>query len=231
LAKITYITDIFDSPLYKQFAEGSKRGGKSQFGWQAPYVLLDHAIEDYNNFNGTKWTRQNIFGSVADNDEHRSILDGALWSLVRNIPIYKEENPVIFQKDNHNIYTKLRLFNGLVDLCRFIELRIRHHEKPPKEVKTLGNLMYYVFEKETWFQKEIKPENKMPETALEFNNAIKKILLLKPPSKYVLLLWITRNYSVHVCDAEAPDFFDNIEAIFESIIGSFLFYLEYRKLL
>lgn len=228
-SKASYARDIFNSPLYKQFAEGSHRGGKSQFGGQAPYILLEDAIQEYNKLFGTHWARDDIFKSLTDNDEHRSIFDGALWTLIRNLLIYKEENPIIFKKDNHNIYTRLRLFNGLIDLCRFIELRMRYHEKPPPKVRTLGNLICYIFGKEAWFGKEVKPTYSEPQTALEFNNLVKQILKLKPPAKYVLLLWTTRNYSVHVCDADIPDFFENIEEIFRSILGSFLLYLILKK--
>lgn len=84
-------------------------------------------------------------------------MEGALWTIARNLPILKEEDGTIFKQGNNNIYTRLRLFNGLVDLCRFIELRIRQHEKPPKKVKTLGNLFHQVFGNKhlSWFEQDV----------------------------------------------------------------------------
>jgi hypothetical protein len=118
-----------------------------------------------------------------------------------------------------------------VDLCRFVELRMRHYEKPPKDVRTLGNLMNYIFGKETWFSNDVKPNYAEPQSPSDFDGAIKKLLQLKPPAKYVLLLWITRNYSVHICDVEAPAFFDNLDEVFRSIVECYLFYLRQKAIL
>jgi len=230
-SRSSYTRDIFNSPLYRQFAEGTHRLGKSQFGSKAPYVMLEDAIQEHNNIFGTHWTKDDIFRSIGDNDQHRSILDGALWALARNLPIYNEESPAIFKQNRHNIYTRLRLFNGLIDLCRFIELRIRYHEKPPTRVRTLGNLIHHVFENEAWFPKEVEPLYSEPQTATDFNDLIKRILKLKQPAKCILSLWVTRNYSVHVSDADLPDFFENVEKVFSSILGSFLFYLMMKKII
>lgn len=230
-SKTSYAHNIFKSQLYTQFAEGSQRGGKSQFGGQAPHIMLEDAITEFNKLFGTSWTKDDVFKSLSDNDEHRAILEGALWTLARNLPIYKEENPKIFDQDRHNIYTKLRLFNGLVDLCRFVELKMRHYEKPPQGVRTLGNLINHVFGKESWFSSDVRPNYAEPQTAQDFNNVIKGILQLKPPAKYVLLLWITRNYSVHICNVEAPDFFDNLGDIFQSIMGCYFFYQRLRGII
>lgn len=229
-SEFSYARDIFNSQLYRQFAEGTHRSGKSQFGSKAPYAMLEDAIKEHNDFFGTHHTKEDVFGSIGDNDQHRSILDGALWALARNLPIYNEESPFIFKQKCHNIYTRLRLFNGLIDLCRFIELRIRHHEKPPANVRTLGNLIYFLFENEVWFAKEVKPAYSEPQAATDFNNLMQRIFKLKPPAKCILSLWVTRNYSVHVSDADLPDFFENIAGVFNSIIGSFLFYLMVKKI-
>ena len=229
--KISYVHNIFQSPLYTQFAEGKQRNGTSQFGGPAPHVMLERAISDFNTTFKTSLTKDDVFHELANNDEHRAILEGALWTLARNLPILDEETAKIFQSKKHNIYTRLRLFNGLVDLCRFIELRMRYHEKPPKKVRTLGQLIQYIFSNETWFKKEVEPNYKKPQTAQEFNDFLKVTLQLSVPANDVLLLWVTRNYSVHICDVETPYFFDNFDKVFQSIVGSYLFYLRFRKIL
>ena len=128
----SYAYDAFQMKLYTQFANGESRGGMNQFGGTAPHVMLETAVKTYDAVASTRFTKEDIFGELKDSDEHRAILEGALWTISRNLPILEEEYENIFDKKQNNIYTRLRLFNGLVDLCRFTELRIRHHEKPPK---------------------------------------------------------------------------------------------------
>ena len=230
-SKTSYIHNIFQSPLYTQFAEGRQRKGTSQFGGPAPHVLLETAISDFNTTFKTSLTKDKVFHELKDNDEHRAVLEGALWTLARNLPLLDEETAKIFNSKKHNIYTRLRLFNGLVDLCRFIELRMRYHEKPPNKVRTLGQLIRYIFNNESWFKKEVERNYKKPQTAQEFDGFVKATIQLRAPANNVLLLWVTRNYSVHISDVETPYFFDNFVEVFQSIVGFYLFYLRFRKIL
>lgn len=230
-SKTSYVHNIFQSPLYIQFAEGKRRQGKSQFGGSAPHVIFDNAISAFNKAFKTSFTKDKIFHELKDNDEHRAVLEGALWTLARNLPILEEESEKIFHNRKQNIYTKLRIFNSLVDLCRFIELRIRHREKPPKKVKMLGQLIKYVFGKETWFTSEVEPNPKGAQTPQDFDDRVRKFLQLKAPARNILLLWVTRNYSVHVSNVETPYFFDNLIEVLQSIVGVYLFYLKFRKIL
>lgn len=230
--KISYVHGIFRSPLYTQFAEGKQRNGTSQFGGPAPHVMFEKAISDFNTKFKASLTKDDVFNELANNDdENRAILEGALWTLARNLPILDEETTKIFQSKKHNIYTRLRLFNGLVDLCRFIELAMRYHEKPPKRVRTLGRLIQHIFSRETWFKNEVEPNYREPQTAHEFDDFVKAALQLSVPANNILLLWVTRNYSVHISDVETPYFFDNFDKVFQSIVGSYLFYLRFRKIL
>jgi hypothetical protein len=223
--------NIFASPLYVQFAKGTNRGGISQFGRLAPWIMLEKALEKYNSIHQEKVDVSSIFKELEDSPEHRALFEGAIWTIHRNLCLLREENDRGIYKNDNNIYTRLRLFDGIVNLCRFIELRMRTHEKVPKRVKTLGNLIHYIFGKETWFSKEVEPNYTEPQTAKDFNDFIKVALKLKPPASNILLLWVTRNYSVHICDPNAPFFFKNIEQIFDEMVAVYVYYLRFRKLI
>jgi hypothetical protein len=228
--KASYTYDAFQMKLYTQFANGETRDGSSQFGGPAPHVLLETAVQAYNMLASAKFTKNSIFGELKDNDEHRAILEGALWTIARNLPILEEEHRTIFDKGQNNIYTRLRLFNGLVDLCRFIELRIRHHENPPREVKMLGQLFDYTFGNKslTWFNNDVKRNIRSPQTGTEFDDFLKNCHGLGFPSSNILQLWGTRNYSVHVCDPKTPYLFSNFARIFNDIIAAYIFYLQHK---
>ena len=232
--KTSDVHNIFQSPLYTQFAQGEKRNGTSQFGGPAPHIMLERAIHSFNKIFKTSLSKEDIFRELANDDDHRAMLEGALWILARNLPIFHEEAEKIFlsrKQKKHNIYTRIRLFNGLIDLCRFVELRMRHYEKPPKNVRTLGNLIHYTFDNETWFRKEVKPRYRRPKRGQEFDDFVKKTLRLKAPISNVLFLWVTRNYFVHIGDVETPYFFENLDKVFQSIVGCYLFYLRLRSIL
>ena len=226
----SYTCDSFNMKLYTQFANGETRGGASQFGGLAPHVILENAVKAYNTITKASFTKDNIFEELKDTDEHRAILEGALWTISRNLPILEEERATIFDKNLNNIYTRLRLFNGLVDLCRFIELRIKHHENPPKKVKMLGQLFEHTFGKKglTWFDKDVLSNINYPQTGAEFDDFLKKCHGLSFPASNILQLWGTRNYSVHVCDPETPYLFSNFTKIFNDIIAAYIFYLQYK---
>jgi hypothetical protein len=226
--KGSYACDAFQMKLYTQFANGGTRGGSSQFGGPAPHILLENAVQAYNTLATTKFTRDNIFEELKDSDEHRAILEGALWTIARNLPILEEEYRTIFDKKQNNIYTRLRLFNGLVDLCRFIELRIRHYENPPKEVKMLGQLFNHTFGKKglTWFEEDVLKNIDSPQTGVEFDDFLKKCHGIVFPASSILQLWGTRNYSVHVCDPETPYLFRNFSRVFNDIVAAYVFYLQ-----
>jgi hypothetical protein len=230
---VSYAYDIFQMKLYTQFANGEQRGGLSQFGGPAPHVMLENAINEYNGACSAKLKKDDLFNELRGSDEHRAIFEGALWTIARNLPILKEESGTIFKQNQNNIYTRLRLFNGLVDLCRFVEIRIRHYEKPLKNVKTLGDLLKYVFGNKSlpWFDKEVKSNIKGPQTGKEFDDFVKNCYTLGFPARSILLLWGTRNYSVHVCDPETPYLFSNFEKVFCDIMASYLFYLQFKGII
>jgi hypothetical protein len=222
---------IFASPLYEQFAKGTNRGGISQFGRTAPWIMLEKALEKYNVIYKEKVNVSSVFKELEDSPEHRALFEGAIWTIHRNLCLLREENDrEIYQNDN-NVFTRLRLFDGIVNLCRFIELRMRTHEKPPKEVRTLGNLIHYIFDKQSWFASEVKPNYAEPQTAKDFNDLVETTLKLNAPARSVLLLWLTRNYSVHICDPNAPSFFEKIDQIFDELIALYVYYLKSKKLM
>jgi hypothetical protein len=227
---VSYAYDIFQMKLYTQFANGEQRSGLSQFGGLAPHIMLENAVKEYNDACSAKLKKDYIFNELKGSDEHRAILEGSLWTIARNLPLLTEENRTIFPPNTHNIYTRLRLFNGLVDLCRFIELRIRHHEKPPKNVRTLGDLLNHIFKGKSlsWFDKDVKSNIKTPQTGADFDDFVKSCLKLGFKARSILLLWGTRNYSVHVCDPETPYVFNNFEKIFNAIVGAYTFYLQFK---
>ena len=228
--KGSYAYDAFQMGLYKQFANGETRGGLSQFGGPAPHVMLETAVQAFNSIASTKFTKDYIFDELKDSDEHRAILEGSLWTMARNLPILNEEYATIFDKKQNNIYTRLRLFNGLVDLCRFIEMRIRHYEKPPKDVSMLGRLMKHTFGKKgiVWFDKEVLRNIELPQTGKEFDDFLIKCHGLSFPAASILQLWGTRNYSVHVCDPDTPYLFSNFNKVFNDIVAAYVFYLQYK---
>jgi hypothetical protein len=216
--------------LYTQFANGEQRGGLSQFGGSAPHVMLENAVKEYNVACSAKLEKDDLFNELRGSDKHRAILEGSLWTIARNLPLLDEENGTIFPPDTHNIYTRLRLFNGLVDLCRFIELRIRHYENPQKNVKTLGDLLKHIFESKSlaWFDTDVKNNIKTPQTGPEFDDFVKNCFKLGFKPRSILLLWGTRNYSVHVCDPETPYVFNHFEKVFNAIVGAYTFYLQFK---
>lgn len=230
---VSYAYDVFQMKLYTQFAHGEQRGGMSQFGGQAPHVMLENAINEYNNLCSTNLKKDDIFKELRDSDEHRAILEGALWTIARNHPLLNEESGTIFPQGKHNIYTRLRLFNGLVDLCRFIELRMRHHEKSPKNIKTLGDLLQHIFEKKSlsWFDRDVKNNLGHPQTGQEFDDFVEQSLKFGFPTRNILLLWGTRNYAVHICDPETPYFFNNFEEVFRAIVAAYPFYLQFKGII
>jgi len=149
-----------------------------------------------------------------------------------NLALIREENERDIYQHQNNIYTRLRLFDGIASLCRFIELRMRNYEKgiPPKT--TLGQLLQnYVFKGEAWFKAEVTDKNTRRKQQ-EFDNLIADVLKnYKRPSRSLLLLWVIRNYSANICNPESSIFFENLEEIFDDIIIAYIFYLKYRKIL
>ena len=226
---------MFASDLYMQFAKGTNREGKSQFGRLAPWIMLKKAIRKYNSDcrTGNRVKIDDLFKELEASPEHRALLEGSLWVIHRNIVLLREENErQIYFKDN-NVYTRLRLFDGIASLCRFIELRMRNYEKgiPPKT--TLGPLLKdFIFKGQTWFKTDVSNKNTAPQTSADFDKLIENILKNeKIPHRSLLFLWAIRNYSAHICDPEAPSFFANFEEIFGDIIISYIFYLKFRNVL
>jgi len=155
------------------------------------------------------------------------LLEGSLWVVHRNLVLLKEEKDRGIYLNRNNIYTRLRLFDGVISLCRFIELRMRYYEKTSG---TLGKLLSAIFGKETWFKNEVNPRNKSPQTPKDFDDLMREALeKCNRPKKNVLILWTLRNYATHICDPDTPFFFENLENVFDEIVAVYVYYLKYKK--
>lgn len=217
----------FANDLYRQFAEGTQREGRSQFGELSPWVMMKSAIGKYNTESKDNISISQLFSELNASPEHRALLEGSLWSFHRNVALLREETRRGIYSGENNIYTRLRLFDALTSLCRFIELRMRHYERIPG---TLGKLLQTIFGKENWFKTEVDPRDKSPETSNGFDNLVKDVLQnCRLPAKNVLILWGLRNYATHICDPDTPFLFGNIEKVFEEIAATYPYYLRYRK--
>jgi hypothetical protein len=222
--------NIFASPLYAQFASGTNRAGVSQFGRSAPWIMLERALQKFNIAHKERINLSSIFEEL-DSPEHRALFEGSVWTIHRNLCLLKDENDLEIYKDGNNVFTRLRLFDGIVNLCRLIELRMRTREKPPKKVRTLGQLIGFIYKNEDWFKNEVNPNYTEPKTAEAFDKFVESALKLKAPASNILLLWVTRNYSVHLCDPNVPFFFEKIEHVFDAIIGAYIYYLRFKSLI
>jgi len=231
---------IYASPLYIQFSEAAARGGISQFGGSAPWVSLKNALAKYNTAYKENIDIKSIFKELEDSPEHRALFEGAIWTIHRNLCLLREENARGIYEKNNNVFTRLRLFDGMVTLCRFVELRMKHHESRLKLLKkkdlkealsgTLGTLLLKIFGNK-WFKTET-PKIPRFETSKTFNRFLKSKSKGKSShNRSLLLLLVIRNYSVHMCDPDVPFFFDNVEFIFDEIIGAYLHYLKLRKII
>jgi len=231
---------IFASPLYVQFAEGTHRGGASQFGRDSPWVMLKKALNNYSNAYKTSVDISSIFKELENSPEHRALFEGALWTVHRNSCILNEEKERKIYENENNIFTRLRLFDGIITLCRFVELRMRHHEPnlkilSPSDLNeamegTLGRLLGKIFGA-NWFKTEVSKPPRFTKSKA-FDAFLKRKLTTKVSNtRNLLLLLVIRNYSVHLCDPNVPFFFENIEQIFDEIIFAYVYYLEFRKLI
>jgi hypothetical protein len=219
--------NIFMNPLYTQFTKGTNRQGKSQFGTEAPWIMLKAAIDRYNEELKDNVSINEVFKELEGSPEHRALLEGSLWVIHRNVALLKEERRRGIYPDRNNIYTRLRLFDGVVSLCRFVELRMKHYEKTGG---TLGDLLEAIYGKETWFKKDVSPKSKSPQTPQEFDDLIREALekCLKP-GRSALILWTVRNYATHICDPDTPFFFENVDNVFDEVVASYAYYLTYKK--
>jgi hypothetical protein len=225
--------NIFANDLYVQFSKAEKRGGTSQFGGPAIWIVLENAINEYNITFGEKTTLDEIFKELEASPEQRSLLEGSLWVIHRNLILLREENARGIYKNENNIYTRLRLFDGIASLCRFIELRMRSHETfiPPKT--TLGSLLInYIFKGQIWLQPDVIDKNTKPQTPSDLDILVQDALKnVKRPGRAILLLLVIRNYSVHICDPETPIFFSEFENIFNEIMIAYIHYLKFKKVI
>jgi hypothetical protein len=225
--------NIFANQLYVQFAKGDHRQGKSQFGGISTWLMLESAINEYNATFSDKLGVDDVLRELEKSPEHRALLEGALWVIHRNLVLLREENDRRIYIGENNIYTRLRLFDGIVSLCRFIELRMRHHEKniPPKT--TLGPLLTdFIFKNETWVKPEVIEKPKSPQNPTDFDTFVQSALAKgNRPGRNILLLLGIRNYSVHTCDPETPAFFREFEKVFAEIVIAYIYYLKFRKII
>lgn len=223
---------IWANQLYVQFAQATRHGGTSQFDEPAPWLMLKRAIDKYNaeyNDNLTTDTIFNELGTLPEYGTHRALLEGSLWAIHRNTALLKQEKDYEIHSNGSNVYTRLRLFDGLVSLCRFVELRMRLHDDVGG---TLGDLLDSIFGKETWFVNDVKQRSKSPQNRVEFETLLKKALeKVGRPGRSILILWTLRNYATHICDPEAPFFFENVEAVLDEIIIAYIHYLKFKKLI
>lgn len=231
---------IYASPLYAQFAEATARGGISQFGGIAPWVMLKSALSKYGKSYKDIVDSKIVFKELEDSPEHRALFEGAIWTIHRNLCLLREENTRPIYKNENNVFTRLRLFDGMVTLCRFVELRMKLHESRLKILNkrdlkealsgTLGRLLFKIFGN-NW---HIAVTKKIPkfESPKAFNQFLTSVLKKKKNSheRSLLLLLVIRNYSAHICNPDVPFFFNNIELIFDEIIGAYVHYLRFRKI-
>lgn len=203
--------------------------------------MLERALEKYNTTYKEKVDLSTIFEKLEDSPGHRALLEGAIWTIHRNLCLLREETARGIYKDVNNIFTRLRLFDGIINLCRFLELRMKHHEfilkclkkKDLEEIKkkgTLGKILWKIFGK-GWYKPETSKIPKFP-TPQSFNGFLKsKLTAKRSHTRSLLLLLVIRNYSVHLCDPNVPFFFKNIEQIFDELISAYVCYLSFRKLI
>lgn len=204
--------------------------------------MLQTAIKNYNVNYKEKIDADIIFRELENFPEHRALLEGCLWLIHRNLCLLREETKRGIYLNGNNIFTRLRLFDGIMSLCRFIELRMRHHEStlkilPPETLKRvlrkpLGSLLEAIFSEENWYQTEFKNRIKRPQTPRSFDNFAKKEMA-NPNShaRNFLLLLVIRNYSAHVCNPDTPFFFEHFEEIFNDIMAAYIYYLTFRKII
>ena len=218
------IQNVFSNPLYGQFADGTHRNGKSQFGSLAPWKMIRQTIKKFNTDFYSNLTLEQVFKEMESSPEHRSLFEGSIWVIHRNLKLLREENERSIYTSKNNLYTRLRLYDGFISLCRFIELRMRYYNNISGP---LGKLLEHSFKKEKWFKREVQPYKKECKNSYEFNRKISDILNnYTRPSKNILLLWVLRNYATHLCDPETPNFFMQIENIFDEVIIAYFFYLD-----
>jgi hypothetical protein len=218
---------IFKSKLYTQFPEGTYREGVSQFGEEAPWVSLNRIVTEYNACFSDSVKLEDIFRELESSSEHRSLFEGSIWVIHRNLALLKAEKKYRIFGNNNNIYTRLRLFDGMTGLCRFVEFRMKNHEKI---TGMLGELLITVFKDETWFKKHVGNVSKRAEKPEDFDNKIKEWLMkYGEPERSFLVLWTLRNYATHTCDPDTPFFFEHIEDVLREVLISYIYYLKFRK--
>lgn len=220
---------IFKSELYTQFPEGKYRQGISQFGEEAPWVSLRQIVTEYNTCFNEAVKLEDVFKELEGSPGHRSLFEGSIWVIHRNLALLDaEKKHKILGKDN-NIYTRLRLFDGMIGLCRFVEFRMKNHERISG---TLGELLIAIFKNETWFKKHVNSVSKKAEKPEDFDNMMKDWLTKhNEPERSFLVLWTLRNYATHICDPDTPFFFEHIKEALREILISYIYYLKFRKLI
>ncbi len=218
---------IFKSELYAQFPKGTYRGGVSQFGEEAPWISLNRIVTEYNTCFHESVKLDDIFKELEGSPGHRSLFEGSIWVIHRNLALLKAEKKHKIFGSNNNIYTRLRLFDGMIGLCRFVEFRMKKHEGLSG---MLGELLIAIFKNERWFRRYTGKESKKAEKPEDFDNKMKEWLSkYKEPERSYLVLWTLRNYATHMCDPDTPFFFDHIEDVLREVLISYIYYLKFRK--
>lgn len=221
--------NIFTSLLYTQFAEATHRQGRSQFGEQAPWIMMKRAIDKFNIEFKDNVNLKEVWKELEGFPEHRALLEGSLWVIHRNLVLLKEEKERGIYSNKNNLYTRLRLFDGIIGLCRFVELRMKYYEKIQG---TLGDLLDAIFRNETWYKKDVSPKSKCPQKPEDFDDFMRESLeKVNRPGKNVRILWTLRNYATHICDPEAPFFFEHYKDVFDEIVITYIYYLKHKKLI
>lgn len=180
-----------------------------------------------------------VFKELEDSPEHRALFEGAIWTIHRNLCLLREENTQSIYKNENNVFTRLRLFDGIVTLCRIVELGMKFHESRLKILNngdlkeaisgTLGTSLFKIFG--NGWHKAVTQKIPKFESPKAFNRFLTNILKKKNShERSLLLLLVIRNYSAHICDPDVPLFFNNIELIFDEIIGAYVHYLRLRKI-
>lgn len=223
---------VYKNSLYGQYSKGETRNGLSQFGIPAPWVQIESFIKQYNVTFSDNVKISDFLKELETSKEHRSLFEGSVWVIHRNLALLREENNLRIYVDKNNLYTRLRLYDGIIGLCRFIELRM----KAIRGIEgTLGNVLSDIFTNEPWLVsiRDIcsLPKENSPTNAEEFDRCIRFAFEdLKDHERSIYILWIFRNYSAHVCDPNTPYVFQNFEKVFAEILFAYIYFLKKEQL-
>ena len=130
---------------------------------------LKTAIDKYNNEFKANVKIDEVFKELENSQEHWALLEGSLWIIHRNLVLLNNEKEFGIYSGKNNIYTKLRLFDGIISLCRFFELRMKSYENV---TGTLGHLLFVIFNNESWYKNEVQDKIIRDPTPTDFDQLL-----------------------------------------------------------